>query len=143
MLSQRTVAFLETFAQASNLIYPDGGFLFRYQFDYNQAHGHLSGDLLHALRNDDATQYADVSARDLNELARFFQGALGNHTHDVASGNAIRTAKALIDYLKEDLSNDLIGLAVDEGSDDMTASFEMASKATNNYSWLELYWSVE
>ncbi|MGV8916526.1 MAG: hypothetical protein ACOH2R_01780 [Pseudomonas sp.] len=143
MLSQRTVAFLETFAQASNLVYPEGGFLYRYEFAYCQAHNQLSGDLLSALEREDSAEYADISAGELNDMARFFQGALGNHTKDAPSGNAIRTARTLIDYLKEDLQNDLVGLVVEDGSVDMTVSLEMASKSTNNYSWLELFWSVD
>ncbi|WP_397452970.1 hypothetical protein [Pseudomonas sp. NA-150] len=143
MLSQRTVAFLETFAQASNLVYPEGGFLFRYEFAYSQAHNQLSGDLLSALQHDEVTEYAEVSVGELNDMARFFQGALGNYTKDAPSGNAVRTARTLIDYLKEDLQNDLVGLVVEDGSGDMTVSLEMANKATNNYSWLELFWSVD
>lgn len=50
-----------------------------------------------------------------------------------ASGNAILTASTLIDYLKEDQQHDLIGLVVEDGSYDMTATFEMANRTSNDY----------
>lgn len=99
--------------------------------------------MLNALRSDDMTQYSNVSGRPINDLARFFQGALGDYTKDTATGDAMLAASTLINYLKEDLQNDLVELVVEDGTYDMTATFEMASRTNNDYSWLELFWSVD
>lgn len=48
-----------------------------------------------------------------------------------------------MDNLKEDLHYDLVELIIEDGNYDMTATFEMASKSRNDYSRLELFWSVD
>jgi len=143
MLSKRTTAFLEELANSSHLAFPEGGFVFRYHYAYNQAHCCLKGDMQGAWHIDGLTRYSDISGRIINDLGRFFQGALGDYTKDAATDSALLTAHKLIGHLKEDLQYDLVELAVEDGSYDMTATFEMASKSRNDYSRLELFWSVD
>jgi hypothetical protein len=143
MLSKRTVSFLEKMADSSHLAYPEGGLLFRYQYAYHQAHRCLKGDMRDALHKDCPNGYSEITEQKLNDLARFFQGALGHYTKDTASDHAAIVASNLIGWLKDDLQSDLMDLVVEDGNYDMTATFEMAAKSTNDYSRLELYWSVD
>ncbi|WP_313430521.1 hypothetical protein [Pseudomonas sp.] len=132
MLSSRTVAFLKELADSSHLAYPEGGLLFRYQYDFKQAHRFLKTSMQDTLHVDE-----------LNNLARFFQGALGDPTEDSAKDHAVLSAGCLIEHLREDLQYDLVDLVVEEGNYDMTATFEMASRLRNDYSRLDLFWSVD
>lgn len=143
MLSHRTVAFLEESADSSHHVYPEGGLLFRYQYAYKQAHCCLKGDMRNALYNVDLNTYSEITEQAANDLARFFQRALGGYTKDAPTDCTVLVACNLIDYLKEDLQHDLVELVVQHGDCDMTAIFEMASKSRNHYSRLELYWSVD
>ncbi len=143
MLSHRTVAFLEESANSSHLVYPEGGLLFRYQLAYKQAHCCLKGDMRNALYNIGLSKYSEVTEQAANDLARFFQRALGGYTKDASADCTVLAACNLIDYLREDLPYDLVELVVEDGDYDMTATFEMASTSLNEYSKLELFWSVD
>lgn len=143
MLSKRTVRFLEEMAGSSSLAYPEGGLLFRYQYAYRQAHRYLKGDMRDALHSDRPTGYCEFTGQIINDLARFFQGALGDYTKETASDHAVLIACNLTDCLKEDLQSDLVELVVEDGSYDMTVTIEMASRSRNDYSRLELFWSVD
>jgi hypothetical protein len=142
MLSQRTVGFLEGLANASNVVYTEGGLLFTFKFAYKQAGSCLSKPLQETLLAKSAA-HSELTSHEMDELARFIQGSLGNYSEEVPSRDAREAAVALIEQLKEDLRFDLIGLAVADGGHDMTATLEMANKSTNNYYWLELWWSVD
>lgn len=143
MLSHRTVAFLEKSADSSHLVYPEGGLLFRYQYAYNQAHCCLKGGIWKALYNVDLVQYSEITEQAANDLAFFFQRAFGGYTKDSPTDCTVLAACSLIAYLKEDLQHDLVELVVTDGDYDMTATFEMASRSRNDYSRLELFWSVD
>jgi hypothetical protein len=143
MLSNRTVTFLEELADSSHLVYPEGGLLFRYQYGYKQAHIFLKASMQDALYIEVVTEYSDITGRTLNDLARFFQGALGDYTEGSATDFAVLYASRLMDNLKEDLHYDLVELIIEDGNYDMTATFEMASKSRNDYSRLELFWSFD
>lgn len=143
MLSHRTVAFLEESADSSHLVYPEGGLLFRYQYAYKQAHCSLKGDMGNALYNTGLSKYSEVTEQAANDLSRFFQRALRGDTKDAPTDCTVLAACNLIDYLKEDLQHDLVELVVENGEYDMTATFEMASRSRNDYSRLELFWSVD
>jgi hypothetical protein len=143
MLSDRTVAFLEELADSSHLAYPEGGLLFRYQYAYKQAHRFLKASMQDALYVEGLTGYSEIIGRMLNDLARFFQGAVGDYTEGSATDHAVLSASRLIDHLKEDLQYDLVELVVEDCSYDMTATFEMANKSRNDCSRLELFWSVD
>ncbi len=143
MLSIRTVAFLEEWAHASDLAYPEGGFLFRYEYAYKQAHCRLKEHVLNALRGDDVWPHLRIAKNSISDLARFYQGALGDYTKDIATGHSILAASTLLSYLQEDLLPDIVELVVQDGSYGMTATFEMAGRARNDYAFLELFWSVD
>lgn len=143
MLSHRTVAFLEASADSSHLVYPEGGLLFRYQYAYKQAHCCLKGEMWNALYGIGLNQYSEITDQATNDLAFLFQCALVGYTKDSPKDCTILAACNLIAYLKEDLQYDLVELVVEEGNYAMTATFEMASKSRNDYSRLELFWSVD
>lgn len=143
MLSHRTVAFLEESADSSHLVYPEGGLLFSYQYAYKRAHCCLKGDMRNALYNGGLNKYSEITEQAANDLASFFQRALGGYTKDAPTDCTVLAACNLIDYLKEDLQHDLVELVVEAGDYDMTATFEMASRSRNDYSRLELFWSVD
>ncbi|MFL1501919.1 MULTISPECIES: hypothetical protein [unclassified Pseudomonas] len=143
MLSHRTVAFLDEQADSSHLVYPEGGLLFSYQYAYKRAHCCLNGDMRNALYNVGLNKYSEITEQAANDLARFFQRALGVYTKDTPTDCTVLAACNLIDYLKEDLQHDLVEFVMEDGDYDMTATFEMASRSRNDYSRLELFWSVD
>lgn len=65
------------------------------------------------------------------------------NTNGTATDIAAPSASTLLDHLKEDLQSDLIKMVLEDGNYDMTVTFEMASKSRNDYSKLELFWSVD
>lgn len=143
MLLHRTVAFLEESADSSHLVYPEGDLLFRYQYAYKQAHCCLKGDMRNAFYDIDLINDSEVTEQAANDLARFFQRVLGGYTKDAPTDCTVLAACNLINYLKEDLQHDLVKLVVENSDYDMTATFEMASRSRNEYSRLELFWSVD
>ncbi len=117
--------------------------MFSYQYAYKRAHCCLKGDMRNALYNVGLNKYSEITEQAANDLASFFQRALGGDTKDAPTDCTVLAACNLIDYLKEDLQHDLVELVVEAGDYDMTATFEMASRSRNDYSRLELFWSVD
>lgn len=107
------------------------------------AHCCLKGDMRDALYNVGLNQSSGITQQVVNDLARFIPRALGGYTKDAPTDCTVLAACNLIDYLKQDLQHDLVELVVEDSDYDMTATFEMASKLRNDYSNMELFWSVD
>ncbi|WP_286788456.1 MULTISPECIES: hypothetical protein [unclassified Pseudomonas] len=135
MLSDRTLGFLEGLAAASNTVYQEGGLLFTFKFAHQQAH--------RGLDESSSVRCLGLSDEAIEELARFFQGSLGQYTKGKPSRNALAVANALIEHLQHDLQFQFAALQVEDEDYGMRVQIEMIQQAKNNLYCLELWWSVD
>lgn len=142
MLSNRTLGFLEGLASASSAIYTEGGLRFTFKLDYQQAHSRSTLSLRESLAPADR-QCLMLTEKDIQELGRFFQGALGQYTKETPSQDAQEIARSLIERLHHDLQFDSASLVVEDDSYGMTTQLEMAQHPNNSLYSLEICWSVD
>jgi hypothetical protein len=112
MLSTQTLQFLDDLCAKSHSAYPEGGVLWTYVEEANQAHTRLS----------DPRRGPSVGTLKLGKLETWFQVALEDWARSESNAYAVQASNELLRLLRADTGADqFLGLFSDEG-DAMTAN---------------------
>ena len=130
MLTGSTVKILNKLASESNVLYPEGGLLYRYSFGHCCAHTDLSKIVGASTDNP------------VEVLELFISSAVSSPCSNFASPQVKQECSVLLNSLASDFEG-FQGPQVYIEEDDTSKTISLIYKASNDYHFLELFWSID
>lgn len=136
MLSKKTIEFLNAFCDDCDERYQEGGAVYSYTFGRNLAHTLKDLDTRKPFRK------SELYEEEACQIREFFDQARGNWVNPGNSPEAIGFLESLVSSLSSDLQYDSIDI-VEFGSDEYHATFKVIMIKRNDYSSLDMFWSLD
>lgn len=130
MLTSSTVRILNKLSSESDLLYSQGGLLYKYKYGHRCAHSDLN--------RFDGTLSENV----IEPLELFLSSALGTMYPEVVAPSIKKKCKMLLESLGNDFKG-FQGPKVYQHTDDTSKIIVLVYTLENDYHYLDLFWSID